>query len=102
MRGELDQSMKVKKMNGPPVRTEKVMLLKGVILGPGQRGKAGEIYEVPKYLATQLVSAGQAEITTEGDPAEHDETPGDEKGKPYSTATIEVPTSRDPKPARRG
>jgi hypothetical protein len=94
--------MKVKKMKGPPVRTEKVMLLKGVILGPGQRGKAGEVYEVPKYLATQLVSSGQAEITDGGDPVEHDETSAEEKGKPYSTATIEAPTTRDPKPARRG
>jgi hypothetical protein len=91
----------VKKLKGPPVRTEKVLLLKGVILGPGQKGKAGEIYEVPKYLATQLVSSGQAELTDDGDPLAHDETPAEDKGK-FGVATVEAPTSRDPKPLRRG
>jgi hypothetical protein len=93
---------RVKKLVGPLVRTEKVKLLKGVVMGPGDDGKPGDIYEVPKYLATQLISHGQAELTDEGDPLEHDETPANEKGVLYQTATIEAPTTRDPKPARRG
>jgi len=93
--------VRVKRMTGPPVRTAKVKLLKGVVLGPGQLGRAGEIYELPKYLATQLISSGQAELTTEGDPLQHDETPAEEKDG-YSTVTVEKPTSRDPKPTRRG
>jgi len=36
-----------------------------------------------------------------GDPLEHDETPAEEKGKAYSTATLEAPTTRDPKSASR-
>jgi hypothetical protein len=86
----------------PPVRTEKVKLLKGVVMGPGEDGAPGDIYELPKHIATQLISHGQAELTDEGDSLEHDETPAEEKGQPYSTATLEAPTTRDPKPAKRG
>jgi hypothetical protein len=94
----------VKRLVGPlaVIRTEKVKLLKGVVMGPGEDGRAGDIYELPKYLATQLIAHGQAELTDEGDPLEHDETPAAEKGVPYSTVTIESPTTRDPKPAKRG
>ena len=92
---------RVKRMAGPPVRTAKVKLLRGVVLGAGQVGRAGEIYELPKYLATQLISSGQAELTTEGDPLQHDETPAEEKDA-FPTVTVEKPTSRDPKPTRRG
>lgn len=94
---------RVKKIaQAAPIRTEKIKLLKGVVMGPGEDGEPGDIYEVPKHLATQLISHGQAELTDEGDPLEHDETPPEEKGVPYSTATIEAPTTRDPKPAKRG
>lgn len=92
---------RVKRVAGPLVRTVKVKLLKGVVLGAGQVGRVGEIYELPKYLATQLIGAAQAEITTDGDPLQHDETPAEEKDG-YSTATLESPTKRDPKPTRRG
>jgi hypothetical protein len=94
---------RVKKIGAAPVvRTEKVKLVKGVVMGPGEDGEPGDIYEVPKHIATQLIAHGQAELTDEGDPLEHDETPAGEKGAPYQTATIEAPTSRDPKPAKRG
>jgi len=92
---------RVKRFAGPLVRTAKVKLLKGVVLGAGQVGAAGEIYEIPRHLATQLISSELAEITTEGDPLEHDETPAEEKAG-YSTTTVESPTRRDPKPTRRG
>ncbi len=92
---------KVKRLPGPPVRTTKLKLLKGVSLGHGQDGEEGEIYELPKYFATELVSLKLAEYTDEGDPLQHDETPpGDKDAIP--TATIERPTSRDPKPQKRG
>jgi hypothetical protein len=84
-----------------PVRTAKIKLLKGVVLGPEQRGKKGEIFEVPRHFATELVSFGMAEETEDGDPLEHDETPAEEKDG-YSTVTIEKPTVRDPKPSKRG
>jgi hypothetical protein len=92
---------KVKKIAGPLVRTVKVKLLKGVVLGGGVVGRIGEIYELPRHLGTQLIFSGQAEITTEGDQLQHDETPEEEK-KGYSAATLESPTARDPKPTRRG
>lgn len=85
----------------PAVRTAKVKLLKGVVLAPETRGKAGDIFEIPRHLATQLISSGVAEETEEGDPVQHDETPAEEKDG-YSTVTVERPTSRDPKPAKRG
>src|SRR5690349_9433988 len=85
-----------------PVRTEKVKLLKHVVMDVGDDGVPGDIYEVPKHIATQLISHGQAELTDEGEPSEHDETPAEEKGQTYQTTTIEAPTSRDPKPERRG
>lgn len=52
-------------------------------------------------MATPLVSQGLAEYTDEGDPLKHDETPASEK-EAFSTTKIEAPTSRDPKPAKRG
>lgn len=83
------------------VRTAKVKLLAGVVLGPGQRGNKGEIYEIPRHMASELISTGMAVETTEGDPLQHDETPAEEKNG-YSTVTVEKPTSRDPKPTKRG
>jgi hypothetical protein len=67
---------KVKRIGTPaPVRTEKVRLLKHVVMGPGDDAEVGDIYEVPKHIATQLIAHGHAELTDEGDPLEHDETP---------------------------
>jgi hypothetical protein len=97
--------MAAKKLAGPLVRTVKVRILKGVTLGPGEDGEPGDIYELPKHLATELVHNRQAEYTDEGDPLKHDETPaGEPKGVPgdeYKTTTVEAPTSRDPKPKKR-
>jgi len=94
---------KVKRLGqAPVVQTVKVKLLKGVVMGTHEDGKPGDIYEVPRHLATQLIAHGQAEMTDEGDPLEHDETPASEKGQPYATTTLEAPTTRDPKPAKRG
>ncbi len=92
---------KVKKLGGPPVRTMKVKLLKGVVLGSGQVGKAGEIFELARSKATELIFTGMAEETDEGDPVQLDETPADEKDV-SGVATIERPHPRDPKPTRRG
>jgi hypothetical protein len=92
---------KVKRLAGPVVRTVKIKLLKGVVLGPGDDGNPGDIYEVPRHVATPLVFQGLAEYTTEGDPLKHDETPASEKDA-FPTTNIEAPTSRDPRPARRG
>jgi hypothetical protein len=95
--------MRVKRIGDRPVvRTKKVKLLKGVVMAPGEDGVPGEIYELPHHIATQLIAHGQAEYTEEGDPLEFDETPQSEKTDTFRTTTIEAPTSRDPKPARRG
>lgn len=91
---------KIKKLAGPPVRTVKIKILRSVVLGPGDIGHVGEIYELPRYLATPLVSQGLAEYTDEGDPLEHDETPAEKEQFP--TTTVEKATSRDPKPQKRG
>src|SRR5215472_12586076 len=94
--------MRVKTVQqGPPVRTVKVKLVKGVILGPGEDGAPGDIYELPRHMATALISHGQAVATDEGDPLEHDETPAADPDT-IRTLAIEAPTSRDPQPARRG
>lgn len=90
----------VKKIAGRVVHTVKIKLLKGVIMGPGHDGVAGDIYEIARYKATELVSHGLAEYTTEGDPLKHDETPASEKDD-FPTTKIDAPTSRDPKPAKR-
>lgn len=96
----------IKRVAGPLVRTAKVKLIKGVILGAGVIGKPGEIYELPKYLASEIVSYGLAAYTDEGDPLEHDETPaGVPRGVPgdeHASVTVEQPTNRDPKPKKRG
>lgn len=95
--------MAVKTIKGPaPAKTAKVKFLKGVILGPGQVAEKGDIYELPKHLATQLVSSGQAVYTDEGDPSEHDDAGADAHEAGYSTVTMEAPTNRDPKPKKKG
>ena len=95
-----------KKSSGPPVRTAKVKFLTGVVLGVGDIARMGDIYELPKFRCTELVHAGLAEYTTEGDPIEHDETPaGEPKGVPgdeHTVVTVEKSTERDPKPKKRG
>lgn len=93
--------MAIKRINQPPVRTAKVKLLRGVVLGPGVIGAPGEIYEVPKYLATQLVHSGQAEYTDEGDPSDGADAGAQTHRDGYSTVAMEAPTERDPKPRRK-
>lgn len=96
--------MRVKTLKtGPPVRTVKVKLLKGVVMGPEDDGEPGDIYELPRHKATELISHGQAEETDEGDDLEHNEVAA-EVSDPDAirTLTIEAPTARDPKPAKRG
>lgn len=85
----------------PPARTAKVKFLKGVCLGPGQDANPGEIYELPKHVATQFVSNRQAEYTDEGDPSEHDDPGAAVHREGYSTTTLERPTDRDPKPKKK-
>jgi hypothetical protein len=94
--------MAVKRINQPAVKTAKVKLLQGVVLGPGETGERGDIYEMPKHLASQLVGSGQAEYTDEGDPSEHDDAGAATHREGYSTVTVEPPSERDPKPKRRG
>jgi hypothetical protein len=96
--------MRVKRVNdGPPVHTVKVKLLKGVILGPGEDGAPGDIYELPRYKATELISHGQAVQTYEGDPLVHNEVIAEAKDPDaVRTVTLEAPTARDPRPAKRG
>jgi hypothetical protein len=93
--------VQVKRVGQPKVRTAKVKLLKGVVLGPGEVGQPGDIYELPKHVATQLVATKQAEYTDEGDPSEGDD-PGAQAHKDgYSTVTVEEATNRDPRPRKR-
>lgn len=93
----------VKRLTKPaPVRTAKVKFLKSVCLGGGQDAYPGEIYELPKYLASELVSNRQAEYTDEGDPSEHDDPGAAVHQEGYSTVTMEQPTNRDPKPKKKG
>lgn len=92
----------IKKIGQAPVRTAKVKLLKGVVLGPGEIGAPGEIYELPKHIATQLVHSGQGEYTDEGDPSEGADPGAKAHRDGYSTVTMEAPAARDPKPVRRG
>lgn len=92
----------VKKIGQPAVRTAKVKLLKGVVLGPGEIGYPGEIYEVPKHLATQLVFCEQAAYTDEGDPSDGADAGAQAHRDGYKTATVESATNRDPKPTRKG
>ncbi len=92
---------KVKKIVGPPVKTTKVKLLKNVILGAGQDGYKGEIYELPLHQALELIGSGKAIETDEGDPAQFDERTPAEK-ETFGTVTLDKPTTRDPKPAKRG
>jgi len=91
----------VKQINQPLVKTAKVLLLKGVVLAPGQVGRAGEIYELPKHMATQLVANRQAEYTDAGAPSEHDDAGAVAHKDGYDTVTVEAPTERDPKPKRK-
>jgi hypothetical protein len=95
--------MSVRKMpQAPAVRTAKVKILKGVVIGPGCDAEPGEIFEVPKYIASQFVSNGQAIYTDEGDPSEHDDPGAAAHVAGYSTVIVEKPTNRDPQPKKKG
>lgn len=95
--------MKVKKLAQPaPAKTAKVKFLKSVCLGGGQDAYPGEIYELPKHVATELVSNRLAQYTDEGDPSEHDDAGAEAHQAGYSTVTVEPPTTRDPRPKRKG
>jgi hypothetical protein len=95
--------MRVKRVaEGPPVHTVKVKLLKGVILGPNEDGEPGDIYELPRYKATELISHGQAIETDEGDELVHNEVTEISNPDVIRTLTVEAPTARDPRPAKRG
>jgi hypothetical protein len=93
----------VKRIMPPaPPKTAKVKFLKGVCLGPGVDAEPGEIYELPKHMATALVSNKQAVYTDEGDSSENDDAGADAHQAGYSTVTVEEPTNRDPKPKKKG
>jgi hypothetical protein len=91
----------IKKIGQPLVRTAKVKLLKGVVLGPGEIGHEGDIYEVPKYQATELIGHGLAEYTDEGAPSENDDPGAAAHREGYATVTMEGVTDRDPRPKRK-
>jgi hypothetical protein len=92
----------VKRIAQPaPARTAKVKFLKSVCLGGGQDAYPGEIYELPKHMATELVSNRLAIYTDEGDPSEHDDPGAQAHLGGYSTVTMEPPTSRDPRPKKK-
>lgn len=84
-----------------PVRTAKIKLLKGVCIAGGEDGIAGDIYEVPKHQATELVSHNLAAYTDEGEASEGEDAGAEAHGQGYETATIE-PTNRDFKPKKKG
>lgn len=93
----------VKKINAPaPIRTAKVKFVKPVTLGLEQDAFVGDIYELPKHMATQFVNSGFAQYTDEGDPSEHDDLGAAAHNEGYSTVTVEQPTNRDPKPKKKG
>jgi hypothetical protein len=96
--------MRVKQVSsGPRVRTMKVKLLKGVVMGHGDDGESGDIYELPRHKAIELINHGQAVETDEGDELKYDEAPAGVKDpETIRQVTIESPTSRDPKPEKRG
>ncbi len=70
------------------VKLATIRILSGVILAPGVHAEAGEVYEVPRHMATMLAAYGQAEIVDQDAPEEYG-------------IRIEKPTSRDPKPKRK-
>lgn len=92
----------VKRIALPKVRTAKIKILKGVCIAPGEDAARGDIYEVPKHVASALVANRQAEYTDEGDPSEGDDPGAAAHNEGYSTVTIEQPTNRDPKPKKKG
>lgn len=96
--------MTIVKQIRPPAapRTAKVKLLKGVCMGPGQDGAPGEIYEIPKHVATMLVSNGQAEYTDEGDDSDGNDAGAASHAQGYETVTVESPSNRDPRPKKKG
>lgn len=92
----------VKRLGNVLAKTAKVKLLKGVIMGPHEVGKPGDIYELPKHQASELVAYKQAVYTDEGDASEHDDAGAAVHEAGYETVTMEEPTTRDPRPRRRG
>jgi len=83
----------VKKLpNLEPVKTQKIRILRAVVLAPNLVGEAGEVYEVPRWMANELVGYGRAERVQDGEEIADPET--------LVTTTMETSTNRDPKPKK--
>jgi len=74
------------------VKTQKVRILRAVVLAPHVVGEEGEVYEVPRWMANELVGYGRAERVLDEEEIADPET--------LVTTTLETPTSRDPKPKK--
>ncbi len=82
--------MEVKRIEtkNPKEKIATVRILAGVFL-PGVEAQAGEVYELPRHMARELVGHGLAEtIEIPEDPDE------------IGVVQVDAPTNRDPKPKR--
>ena len=86
----------VKKLKDAVTKTSRVRILSGVILAPGVEAVAGDVFDLPQWMANQLVGHGQAERVRE------DGSPAPDAPETLTVATIETATASDPKPKKVG
>jgi hypothetical protein len=84
----------VKKLKDAVTKTRRVRILSGVILAPGVEAVAGDVFDLPQWMANQLVGHGQAERVQE------DGGPAPDAPETLTVATIETATASDPKPKK--
>ena len=86
----------VKKLKDAVTKTSRVRIRRGVILAPGVEAVEGDVFDLPQWMANQLVGHGQAErVQDEGSPAP-------DAPETLTVAAIETATANDPKPKKVG
>jgi hypothetical protein len=86
----------VKKLKDAVTKTSRVRITRGVILAPGVEAIEGDVFDLPLWLANQLVGHGQAERVQE------DGSPASDAPETLTVATIETATASDPRPKKVG
>jgi len=70
-------------------KVDRIRITKSVVVAPHVIAEAGEVFEVPRWMAQQFVGQGQAEFVGAAPSTE-----------PLTTATLDDLTNRDPKPKK--
>ena len=82
-----------KKLLANVTKTDRVRIVRPVVLAPHVVAEAGDVYELPRWMANQLIGHGQAERVQDDDGVAADPAT-------LVTTSLETAKSGDPKPKK--